>query len=192
MFVCPNVSPKSIHNLHQYYEKKQNLDHTPCTPFFKTNKLHAHTPSQVHSLHIRTCLTHNRWVFFPPEDVGCLYPVLAAHSTDLAFEVDLAHPDLTAHPLLALSHPRECMLQPGELLFVPAGCPHRVENLEKSLAISANFVDRSNYERVLGELEVNALVDERAGELLSEMSSRSFITDVDMDQEDLVWGEYKK
>ena len=109
-----------------------------------------------------------RWLFFPPEDVPLLYPIFN-DSTDATFEVDLSSPDLSLHPLLALSHPRECTLKAGELLFVPAGCPHRVENLTKSLAISANYVDESNLELVLEELSVNALQDKRAAQLLDEL-----------------------
>lgn len=90
------------------------------------------------------------------------------------FDVNLAEPDLNEHPLLSLTHPRECVLQPGEVLFVPAGCPHRVENLESSLAVSANFVDRSNFEMVKKELQVNALQDERAEQLVKVFKSKHF------------------
>ena len=95
-----------------------------------------------------------------------LYPVYH-HSTDAVFEVDLSDwsKAVTSHPLLALTHPKECILEAGEFLFVPSGCPHRVENKEPSLAISANFVNASNYHKVLEELKVNALVDPRANEL---------------------------
>ena len=115
----------------------------------------------------------HRWLFFPPENVPLLYPVFN-NSTDATFEVDLSSPDLTLHPLLSLTHPRECVLKAGDLLFVPAGCPHRVENLTKSLAISANFVDRSNVELVLDELSVNAIQDQRAAELLRELQGTKF------------------
>ena len=114
-------------------------------------------------------------MFFPPDDIPLLYP-LYNHSTDAMFEVNLANPDLCNYPLLSLTHPRECILQPGELLFVPAGCPHRVENVEKSLAISANFVDSSNVELVKKELQVNALLDERAAQLLKVFESNRFTT----------------
>lgn len=36
------------------------------------------------------------------------------------------------------------------MLFVPAGCPHRVENLTDTLAVSCNYVDATN---VVGALE---------------------------------------
>ena len=129
-------------------------------------------------------------MFFPPEDTLCLYPVYE-HSTDAIFEVNLACPDLKKFPLLSITHPKECVLEPGELLFVPAGCPHRVENLQKSLAISANFVDLSNFEAVLAELRVNAFVDKRAGHLLEVFESEDFCRDVDEVQETLEWEEFK-
>jgi hypothetical protein len=115
----------------------------------------------------------HRWLFFPPEDVSLLYPTFT-NSTDATFEVDLSSPDLTVRPLLSLTHPRECTLKAGELLFVPAGCPHRVQNLTKSLAISSNFVDRSNLELVLDELSINAIQDQRAAQLLSELQGARF------------------
>ena len=127
----------------------------------------------------------HRWLFFPPEDVPLLYPVFN-NSTDATFEIDLSFPDLTLHPILSLTNPRECVLKAGELLFVPAGCPHRVENLTKSLAISANFVDRSNLELVLKELSVNAIQDHRAAQLLSELRGAKFngwMKDYDVEEE---------
>lgn len=114
-------------------------------------------------------------MFFPPEDVPLLYPTYS-HSTDATFQPDLSSPDLSAHPLLALTHPRACMLQPGEVLYVPSGCPHRVENVEKSLAISANFVDCSNFELVKRELSANASIDQQAHCLLSVFQDDRFDT----------------
>jgi hypothetical protein len=54
-------------------------------------------------------------------------------------------------------------------ITLPAGCPHRVENLEPSLAISSNFVDKSNFDHVKQELEINSLLDVRSEELLLEI-----------------------
>ena len=84
-----------------------------------------------------------------------------------------------------------CSYFPGELLFVPAGSPHRVENLETSLAISANFVDLSNFELVKDELRVNALVDPRAEQLLAEFVDPSFEAEMDSSIKDLPWAEFK-
>lgn len=131
-----------------------------------------------------------RWVFFPPEDLPLLSPTYT-YSTDAVFEVSISQPDLGIHPLLSLTHPTECVLSPGELLFVPAGSPHRVENLEPSLAISANYVDCSNFEGVLTELRVNALKDERADALLHILEDPEFNTTMDYEQSILSWKEFK-
>ena len=131
-----------------------------------------------------------RWTFFPPDDLPLLYP-LYTDSTDAVFQVDLSRPDLTLHPLLSLSHPTQCTLSQGELLFVPAGSPHRVENLSPSLAISANFVDSSNFGSVLGELRVDGLRDPRARDLLEVLEEEEFCRSVDYGQKDLQWKEFK-
>ncbi|CAH1241419.1 KDM8 [Branchiostoma lanceolatum] len=118
-----------------------------------------------------------RWLFFQKEDLPLLYPCYN-HSTDPTFDVDVFNPDLQKYPLLSQTHPRECILQPGELLFVPAGCPHRVENLDKSLAVSGNFVDESNIQVVKQELRINALKDLRALDLLQQFSDSDSLTNI--------------
>lgn len=108
------------------------------------------------------------------------------------FDVDLSCPaDFDKHPLLSKATPRQCTLQPGELLFVPYGCPHRVENLEDSVAVSANFVDLSNFKIVLKELKANAMLDPRAKELLTQMTRDDFPTKMFSQQKDLQWLEFK-
>ena len=62
-----------------------------------------------------------------------------------------------------------CVLQPGELLFVPAGCAHAVCNLEASCAISANFVSESNVRLAVDELSVTGLTNAAAAELASHL-----------------------
>ena len=117
----------------------------------------------------------HRWLFFPSYDLPYLYPIYN-NSTDATFEVNLSDVpgEVSRYPLLALTHPRECTLSTGELLFVPSGWPHRVYNLEKSLAISANFVDGSNFNMVKEELRVNSLQDPRAQDLLTILEEGEF------------------
>ena len=42
-------------------------------------------------------------------------------------------------PAFARAVPTECVLEAGELLFVPAGSPHTVLNLTRTLALSGNL-----------------------------------------------------
>merc|ERR1711995_238629 len=50
----------------------------------------------------------------------------------------------------------EAVMQPGELIFVPAGCPHQVVNLEPTVAVAMNFVDAGNVELAAAEMEEKA------------------------------------
>ena len=112
-------------------------------------------------------------------------------SLDLVFDVDLSCPEFDKHPLLSRVTPLQCILEPGELLFVPYGCPHRVENLEDTLAVSANFVDISNFEIVVEELKGNALLDPQAEDLLIQMTRDAFPAKMFSQQKDLPWDEFK-
>lgn len=76
-------------------------------------------------------------------------------------------------------------------MFVPAGCPHRVENLTTSVAISANFVDLSNWTTVLEELELSALVDPRSNDLLKQFKSNTFDKTMLYYNEEVPWSKFK-
>ncbi|GFR87860.1 lysine-specific demethylase 8 [Elysia marginata] len=114
-----------------------------------------------------------RWTFFEADHLALLYPKYV-QSLDPVFSVNIAKPDLKSFPLLALTKPKQCILQPGELLFVPAGSPHYVENLTASLAISSNYVDATNYHKVCEELRISGLMDPRAKQLLDQFESLDF------------------
>jgi ribosomal protein L16 Arg81 hydroxylase len=38
----------------------------------------------------------------------------------------------------------QCVLQPGDMIFVPAGTAHQVANTEAVIALSGNYVDHTN------------------------------------------------
>eukprot|EP00929_Paragymnodinium_shiwhaense_P038549 TRINITY_DN20352_c0_g1_i1.p1 TRINITY_DN20352_c0_g1~~TRINITY_DN20352_c0_g1_i1.p1 ORF type:complete len:551 (-),score=45.56 TRINITY_DN20352_c0_g1_i1:651-2303(-) len=67
----------------------------------------------------------------------------------------------------------EAVLSPGDIIFVPSGWPHQVSNVgeEPSVAIGANFMDESNVEAAISDLEDLTLVEpfkrSSAGKLLS-------------------------
>lgn len=132
-----------------------------------------------------------KWTLFSHEQQSFLYPKYDS-SLDPVFEVDLESPDLTLFPLLSLAKPWQCVLEPGDLLFVPAGCPHRVENLTQSAAISANFVDLSNLSLVKKELHFASLVDPSARELLGQLDSPNFNDEMFSGQTDLTWEQFKQ
>lgn len=93
------------------------------------------------------CQGSKHWRLLPREDLAMLYPM---YLTDLnpCFPVELdALADASereVRPALQAAELWEVTLQPGDVIFVPGGWPHQVSNLELSLAISANFIDRTN------------------------------------------------
>ncbi len=46
------------------------------------------------------------------------------------FDADLMAPNLTAFPLLSYVDYYEAILEAGEVIFIPANCPHQVINLD--------------------------------------------------------------
>lgn len=111
-----------------------------------------------------------RWVIYDPADLPLLYPSYSSfQSIEPSFDVvpyeaqfePQVHREPAAavagtatdsffarqharFPLLRLARPRVVVLRPGDVLFVPAGSPHFVENLDTTLSISANFLLEDN------------------------------------------------
>lgn len=108
-----------------------------------------------------------RWTFYPADQVANLNPVFL-DSMDPVFRP--SEDDLSRVPCYSLD------LAPGQLLFVPSGCPHRVDNLEDSIAVSGNFVDESNIEDAVKHLRISALQDPRAGDLLAELADLGLVS----------------
>jgi Cupin-like domain len=75
-------------------------------------------------------------ILFSPEDSAYLY----------GGAVDPPRPDLEKFPLFRRATAHECVLQPGELLFIPSNWWHYVTALEKSITVSYNFFNRVNFE----------------------------------------------
>ena len=71
---------------------------------------------------------------------------------------DVNEGKILGHERSAAACPYDFLLQAGEVLFVPHGCPHRVSNRSSSIAISANFCDGSNIGAAVKELDIAALV----------------------------------
>lgn len=84
-----------------------------------------------------------RWALVPP------------HFEDRVYdgEVDAFNPDLDEFPEFAGVEVLEDVVEAGEVLFIPGGWWHQTENLETGFAITANYVDETNYRTVMACLE---------------------------------------
>ena len=115
------------------------------------------------------------WTIYPRRVAHLLRPSYA-HGHDAVFEEEGEEAPTVddaggAAAGMRLSLERwECVLQPGELLFVPSGCPHQVTNLTPTCAISANFVHESNLRLAIDELEVAGLTSKPAADLAAQLA----------------------
>lgn len=90
-----------------------------------------------------------RVLLFPPQDSNCLYPV-PWHAPYVCFSrVGFSRtgdwPDLSDFPRLAASHPLECEVQPGDLLYIPIYWWHVVWS--QGTAICATQFFRSSFRK---------------------------------------------
>ncbi|KAF0686499.1 Aste57867_21686 [Aphanomyces stellatus] len=111
-----------------------------------------------------------RWRLIHPDDVHLLYPTWHVGTPDIVFAVDMTQDDASSrhqHALFQYARVYECILEAGDILFVPAGAPHYVENLTDTTALSCNYIDASNWARAQAALECQAWTDPRAAELLA-------------------------
>lgn len=68
------------------------------------------------------------------------------------FAGNILEPDLETHPLQKYTLFYESILEAGEIIFIPAACPHQVKNLELIIAVAANLVDAANVQVFLSQL----------------------------------------
>ncbi|KAF5288073.1 hypothetical protein FQR65_LT12123 [Abscondita terminalis] len=74
-------------------------------------------------------------LLYSPDDSDCLYP----HGDKLLFntaQVDPYKPDAQTYPKFASATVYKCLLEPGEMLFIPLKWWHHVTALDKSFSVS--------------------------------------------------------
>ena len=98
-----------------------------------------------------------KWILYPP---GTPPPGVhpAAGGADVTLPLSLGewflafwddHTRRCRSPAPSTLRPFECIVAPGELIFVPHGWWHAVLNLDESVAITQNYVSESNLASVL-------------------------------------------
>ena len=78
-----------------------------------------------------------RWTIFSPQDYKYLYYVERSGSLEWSTALNsLGTPDLKKYPLYAKASPITFTLRAGEVLYLPRGWTHRVENITPALTIN--------------------------------------------------------
>ncbi|XP_070531878.1 bifunctional peptidase and arginyl-hydroxylase JMJD5-like isoform X2 [Ptychodera flava] len=72
---------------------------------------------------------------YSEEDSASVYPH-EGHLLNNTSEVDVEHPDFEKYPLFATAPYLECILNPGEMLYIPPKCWHYVRSLDVSFSVS--------------------------------------------------------
>ncbi|OQR98177.1 hypothetical protein ACHHYP_09040 [Achlya hypogyna] len=101
------------------------------------------------------------WVLVDPDDMHLLRPQLNPGLHDVVFEAELRLP-ADSTDVFQFARRQECILEAGDILFVPSGTPHYVGNLTDTVALSANYIDESNWKEAVAALERQATTDPRA------------------------------
>ena len=122
------------------------------------------------------------WRFYAQDDAVNLYQIPETPK----YAVDPFEPDLSKYPLVARAKMYSTTQLPGDLVFIPGGCPHAVQNLEDIHGLSMNYVDSSNYYLHLWTRVMNG--DFRDFEL---MSNNDFPQGSSSVQKDMTYGEFK-
>lgn len=74
-------------------------------------------------------------ILYPEKDTPFLYP----HDSTLLFntsQVDVENPDLDSFPEFEKASKKECLLRPGDVLYIPPKYWHHVRALENSFSVS--------------------------------------------------------
>jgi hypothetical protein len=80
----------------------------------------------------------------------------------------------------------EGIQEAGDLMFIPAGCPHAVRNLADIHGISMNYVDPSNYYEFL-----KSDLDNRKWREFELFTNGGLRMGLNADQQHITYGEFK-
>ena len=89
----------------------------------------------VHNLYAQV-IGRKRFILFAPEQIGLLYPFPKTSPIAHFSRVNLDDPDPVKFPRFQQARPLECIVEPGDILFIPTFWWHQVYSLNMSVSIS--------------------------------------------------------
>lgn len=92
----------------------------------------VHYDADLSHVFITQFLGKKRIILFAPEYSNHLY----RHPFTVSCNIDLSQPDLEKYPLLKNAKGYECILNPGETLFMPSGYWHYIDYIDTGFSLS--------------------------------------------------------
>jgi len=89
------------------------------------------------------------WYLYAPDQTCFLYPSKDQRNASMIREV---RPDLERFPLFKKAVSHQCVVEPGEMLFIPAGWWHITRMQEPSISVAINCANASNWSGISGEV----------------------------------------
>lgn len=135
-----------------------------------------------------------RWLIYPNASDVLPFLHVDPRVPQFGFDPLRAQPlDSRRFPSLLRAQPIEVIQRAGDIVFIPGGTPHAVENLEDIIGVSMNYVDAANVDSALAELRQSALAgDASYAALLEALDDASVPYAMLRDQRDLPFAEFKR
>jgi hypothetical protein len=83
-----------------------------------------------------------RWLFYSPDQAELLYPEAGSREAYQRSRVDPLAPDLAHMPRFAQARGHDIVVEPGEILLVPAGWFHDVTALDDAVSVTMSRHDK--------------------------------------------------
>lgn len=107
-----------------------------------SSKAHLHQDFLNSHAYLAQIVGRKKCTLFSPEDSAALYEGT----------VDVDQRDFDRFPLFRNATAYECILEPGEMIFMPCLWWHHVVALENSITVNYNFFNRVNFSAYLTDL----------------------------------------
>jgi hypothetical protein len=126
--LLPSALRKALDEATKYFSAGVLIGPAGSLASLHRDFLHSHA-------YLAQIIGKKRCLLFSPGDSAALYDG----------KVDPDRPDFLKFPDFRHATAFECILEPGELLFIPCDWWHHVVALEKSMTVNYNFFNRVNF-----------------------------------------------
>ena len=133
--LLPQALRKVINDTTNYFSRGILIGPAGSKSNLHQDYLHSHA-------YLAQIAGSKKCVLFSPEDSAALYEG----------RVDPERPEFDKFPLFRNATAFECVLEPGEMLFMPCLWWHQVVALENSITVNYNFFNRVNFTAYLTDL----------------------------------------